>query len=65
MNHMAQPSLTSPTFICQIGFVAVMDIRVGDEVVWDYGMGKSKLVDGAVAGPSDFCKGEVRAALAH
>ena len=69
INHALQPNaaLTHPCHITgkwRIGFLAIMDVEEGHEIVWDYGVGKevgwgrSRLVDGVVfsslddAGPS-------------
>lgn len=59
INHALQPNaiLTSPLYVrgkWRLGFLAVKDIAVGDEVVWDYGVrgekewGRSRLMDGVV-----------------
>ena len=59
INHALQPNaiLTSPYFVrgrWRIGFTALREISVGDEVVWDYGVrseeewGFSRLVNGVV-----------------
>lgn len=63
LNHARQPNsaLTSPVYCrgkWRIGFLAVRDIAVGDEVVWDYGVtteewGKCRLLDGVVVRESD------------
>ena len=58
LNHALCPNaaLTSPTHVrgkWRIGFVAIQDINIGDEVVWDYGVrdqewNTSRLVDGVI-----------------
>ena len=77
INHALKPNaaLTSAFYVrgkWRVGFVAVRDIAVGDEVVWDYGVrgeewGKSRLIEGVVVnvtdepGPSGYVEeGKVR-----
>ena len=61
LNHAKSPNatLTQPIHVCgkwRIGFLAIRDINIGDEVVWDYGVEgdiwSSCRLEGGVVKPS-------------